>query len=275
VRVLGEAVTASMDDNYLDDESHWAYDPTTASMVEDGFYSGSYYFNNGAMPSYNYWYGYSLSNETATSYTALTDQWHSAVGEGHNGSSNFCIAFPEGQFVEVTNSADGDIINGVYVTNNAYAYNGMSVGDGFATAFKNGDWFKVSAIGFNGDTQTNTVDFYLADYRSENALDHYILDTWQWMDLRSLGKVTKVRFVMDGSDKGQFGLNTAAYFAMDDFGCERDLVTEESRTYKVGNWNLDLGEFFTLDEDGSTVTYILEDLGEVTPAAGAAALLDI
>ncbi len=274
VRVLGNAVVASMDDNYLNDESHWAYDPTTASMVEDGFYSGSYYFNNGAMPSYNYWYGYSLSNETATSYSSLSDQWHSAVGEGHNGSSNFSVAFPEGQFVEVTNSADGDIINGVYVSNSAYAYNGMAVGDGYASAFDDGDWFKIIATGFNGDTQTGTAEFYLADYRGTNALDHYILDTWQWMDLRSLGKVTKVRFQLDGSDKGTYGLNTAAYFVMDDFGCERDIVAEYARTYKVGNWSLDLNQFFTLDDDGSTVTYSLEDLGEIT-AQGAPALLDI
>ena len=276
VRVLGEAVTASMDDNYLDDESHWAYDPTTASMVEDGFYSGSYYFNNGAMPSYNYWYGYSLSNETATSYASLNDQWHSAVGEGHNGSSNFSIAFPEGQFIEITNSADGDNLKGVYVSNNAYAYNGMAVGDGFATAFSQGSWFKLTAVGFDADDEeTARTDFYLADYRSDNALDHYILDTWQWMDLRPLGKVAKVRFLLDGSDKGQYGLNTAAYFALDDFNCERDIVAEESRTYKVGNWNLDLSELFTLDEDGSTVIYTLEDLGEAAPVNGAPALLDI
>ena len=276
VRVLGEAVTASMDDNYLDEESHWAYDQTTASMVEDGFYSGSYYFNNGAYPSWNYWYGYSLSNETATSYTALTDQWHSAVGEGHNGSSNFCISFPEGQFIEITNSADGDNLKGAYVSNNAYAYNGMAVGDGFATAFSQGSWFKLTAVGFDADDEeTARVDFYLADYRSENALDHYILDTWQWMDLRPLGKVAKVRFLIDGSDKGQYGLNTAAYFALDDFNCERDLIANESLTYKVGNWGLDLNELFTLDNDGSTVTYYLEDLGEATATAGAPALRDI
>ncbi len=275
VRVLGEAVTASMDDNYLDEESHWAYDATTAMSVEDGFYSGSYYFNNGAWPSYNYWYGYSLSNETATSYTALTDQWHSAVGEGHNGSSNFCISFPEGQFIEITNSADGDVLKGAYVSNTAYAYNGMAVGDGFATAFSQDSWFKLTAVGFDADDEeTARLDFYLADYRSTNALDHYILDTWQWMDLRPLGKVAKVRFLLDGSDKGQYGLNTAAYFALDDFNCERDIIAEENRTYKVGNWNLDLKEFFTLDEDGSTITYTLEDMGEATPA-GVPALLDI
>lgn len=152
----------------------------------------------------------------------------------------------------------------------------MAVGDGFATAFSQGSWFKLTAVGFDADDEeTARTDFYLADYRSENALDHYILDTWQWMDLRPLGKVAKVRFLLDGSDKGQYGLNTAAYFALDDFNCERDFVAEESRTYKVGNWNLDLKALFTLDEDGSSVIYTLEDLGEAAPVNGAPALLDI
>ena len=88
------------------------------------------------------------------------------------------------------------------------------------------------------------------------------------------GQGYKVRFQLDGSDKGTYGLNTAAYFVMDDFGCERDIVAEYARTYKVGNWSLDLNQFFTLDDDGSTVTYSLEDLGEIT-AQGAPALLDI
>ena len=277
VRVLGDAVTASMDDNYLDEESHWAYDPTTATSVEDGFYSGSYYFNSGAYPSWNYWYGYSLSNETATSYATLNDQWHSAVGEGHNGSSNYCISFPEGQFIEITNSADGDVLKGAYVSNSAYAYMGMAQGDGFATAFSQGSWFKLTAVGFDAEgEETARTDFYLADYRSEKALDHYILDTWQWMDLRPLGKVAKVRFLIDGSDKGQYGLNTAAYFALDDFNCERDIIAEEIRIFKIGNWALNLKEIFTdLEEDGSTITYSLEDLGEAAPIAGAPVMHDI
>ena len=261
VRVIGDAVTASIDDNYLAEESHWAYDPTTEAMVEDGFYSGSYYFNTDAWPSYNYWYGYSFSNETATTYASLVDQWHSAVGEGHNGSSNFVVAFPEGQFVEITNSEDGDVLRGVYVSNNAYAYNGMANGDGFATAFTQGSWFKLTAVGFNGNEQTGTVSKYLADYQSQNALDHYILDTWQWMDLRPLGKVTKVRFTLDGSDKGDYGLNTAAYFVMDDFNCERDM-TEESVTVPMGESTINLSDFFTLVNDGSTIIYDMEEVAE-------------
>ena len=272
VRVLGDAVTATIDDNHLEQESHWAYDPTTASTVSDGFYSGSYYFNTGAWPSYNYWYGYSLSNETATTYTGLDDQWHSAVGQGHNGSANYVVAFPEGQFVEVTNSEDGDELRGVYVSNNAYAYNGMAVGDGFATKFSQGSWFAVNAIGFNGSTQTGTVTFYLGDYRSENTADHYILDTWQWMDLRPLGKVTKVRFTLDGSDKGTYGLNTAAYFVMDDFNCERDMNAATAEV-STGSSTIDLAPYFTLAQDGSTVAYGMEiptggAHGQGAPAAG-------
>ena len=275
VRVLGEAVAASMDDNYLDEDSHWAYDPSTASMITDGFYSGSYYFNNGAMPGYNYWYGYSLSNETSTAYASLADQWHSAVGEGHNGSSNYCVAFPEGQFVEITNSVDGDNLQGVYVSNSAYSFNGMANGDGFARAFKQDDWFKLTAVGFDNDgKETARTDFYLADYRSTNSLDHYILDTWQWMDLRPLGKVAKVRFLLDGTDKGNYGLNTAAYFVMDDFNCERDM-TQATCVVKLGESTINLRDYVVVDDNGSTMVFTLEDAGAVMASAGAPALKDI
>ena len=275
VRVLGEAVAASMDDNYLDEDSHWAYDSSTASMITDGFYSGSYYFNNGAMPSYNYWYGYSLSNETSTAYASLADQWHSAVGEGHNGSSNYCVAFPEGQFVEITNSVDGDNLQGVYVSNSAYSFNGMANGDGIARAFKQDDWFKLTAVGFDANnTETARVDFYLADYRSTNSLDHYILDTWQWMDLRPLGKVAKVRFLLDGTDKGNYGLNTAAYFVMDDFNCERDM-TQATCVVKLGESTINLRDYVVVNDNGSTMVFTLEDAGAVVASAGVPALKNI
>ncbi|MFM7243570.1 MAG: DUF4465 domain-containing protein, partial [Planctomycetaceae bacterium] len=42
------------------------------------------------------------------------------------------------------------------------------------------------------------------------------LATWDWFDLSSLGTVDRIEFSFDGSDKGIFGLNTPAYFAMDD-----------------------------------------------------------
>ena len=266
VRVLGEAVTATIDDNFLPEESHWAYDATEEDFVDDGFYSGSYYFHNGAMPEYDYWYGYAMSNETSTSYATLADQFRSAVGQGHNGSANFVLAYPEGQYVDVTNSESGDVLRGVYVSNAAYTLSSILNGDGIASAFTTGSWFKVIAEGFNGSASTGSVEFYLADYRATNELDHYALDTWQWMDLRPLGNVTRVRFRLDGSDKGSYGLNTPSYFAMDDFNCERDMTVLTSHV-TPGSSTVQLSDLFTLADDGSTVTYGMEAVAEASHIA--------
>jgi hypothetical protein len=43
----------------------------------------------------------------------------------------------------------------------------------------------------------------------------YVSD-WTKFDLSALGKVVMVVFDMDGTDKGDWGLNTPAYFAYDD-----------------------------------------------------------
>ena len=59
------------------------------------------------------------------------------------------------------------------------------------------------------------MDFYLADYRfADNGLD-YIVDDWSWVDLTSLGAVDKLQFGLSSTDNGFFGMNTPAYFAMD------------------------------------------------------------
>ena len=78
--------------------------------------------------------------------------------------------------LRVTNSADGDSINGFYITNNAYALTSMLNGDGMAKPFKKGDYFKVTIKGYNGTSQaTGSVDFYLGDYRADNSADRYLL----------------------------------------------------------------------------------------------------
>jgi len=79
------------------------------------------------------------------------------------------------------------------------------------------DWFLLTITGKDSsDAVTGTVDFYLADYRfDDNSLD-YIVDEWTWVDLTSLGGATKLEFDLDSSDVGTWGMNTPAYFAMDD-----------------------------------------------------------
>jgi hypothetical protein len=59
------------------------------------------------------------------------------------------------------------------------------------------------------------VDFYLADYRFTDNSEDYIVDEWTWVDLSSLGAVDSLSFTLTSSDVGQFGMNTPAYFCMD------------------------------------------------------------
>ena len=55
--------------------------------------------------------------------------------------------------------------------------------------------------------------FYLADYRDGKS---DALSAWTWVDLTGLGdNVSRLEFRMDSTDVGQFGMNTPAYFAID------------------------------------------------------------
>jgi hypothetical protein len=59
------------------------------------------------------------------------------------------------------------------------------------------------------------LDYYLADYRFENNQQDYILDSWKWIDLLLLGEISALRFSLSSSDVGAWGMNTPAYFCVD------------------------------------------------------------
>jgi hypothetical protein len=59
------------------------------------------------------------------------------------------------------------------------------------------------------------VEFFLADYRfADNGLD-YIVDSWEYVELASLGVVKSLEFGLSSSDAGALGMNTPGYFALD------------------------------------------------------------
>ena len=257
--VTGEAITATFENIYLDPEGHWNAQTADGSDNAASFVSGSYKF-----PAWNryggtYWFGYALSNETATSYTDLKDQYRSAAGGGYNGSENYVVHFvsswDEPQKIEVLNNAQGDIVSGFYVTNSAYAINSMTNGDGFAKKFEQGDWFKLTATADNG----NTAEFYLADFRSANPDEHYMLTTWEWFDLSSLGQVRSISFSLTSSDVSAYGMNTPSYFCLDNFGGTRNERTISTQFMENGRLTLDMNTFKTLNEPGATTTYELVD----------------
>ena len=60
--------------------------------------------------------------------------------------------------------------------------------------------------------------FYLADFRDGKS---EIVKDWQYCDLSALGQVSKVSFTLTSSDNGDYGMNTPAYFCLDQFGAKK------------------------------------------------------
>ncbi|MGM9866479.1 MAG: DUF4465 domain-containing protein [Lepagella sp.] len=257
IEVRGEHVVADFDDNYL------AEGAALFPGEESGkFYSGSYAFNYGSMPEYNYWYGYALSNDPSSEFASLSDQYRSAPGGGFD-SDNFCVAYPSGLTIDVVNSEDGEVVKGAYITNSAYAFNSMSYGDVYAQAFSKGSWMMVTIIGEHADGTTSSLDYYLGDYRDSSSLEHYIVDRWEWVDLRPLGRVTSLRFIFDGSDKSSGYLNTPTYLCLDRLG---DLPVMDSYEISLGDAGYDLADLMgdEFDLSDARISYSLSALDDET-----------
>ncbi len=106
------------------------------------------------------------------------------------------------------------------ITNAAYTALSMLNGDTYAKKFGGADgtdpdWLKLIVTGHKADGATESVEVYLADYRSDDPSADYILDQWISVNLNSLGAVVKLSFRMESSDMGDWGMNTPSYFCMD------------------------------------------------------------
>ena len=84
----------------------------------------------------------------------------------------------------------------------------MRDGNPFAKKFEEGDYFTLTATGYNKGIETNKVDIKLAEGTK-------LVDQWIKADLSPLGVVDQIKFTLDSSDKGQFGIYTPTYFCMD------------------------------------------------------------
>jgi hypothetical protein len=168
------------------------------------------------------WSGWAYSNVVNTTTAGFGNQYASFAGGGDN-SPQYAVGFQD-FFTPVTPTIDlpiGTRPTSVRISNTTYAGISMRDGDGFAKKFggttgDDPDFFRLTIHGFDSlNTLTGTVEFFLADYRfANNSLD-YIVSQWTTVPLTSLGDAVKLTFTLDSTDNGQFGMNTPAYFALD------------------------------------------------------------
>ncbi len=164
--------------------------------------------------------------------------YNCAAGKGYNLSNYYATGQP-GSFIRVKSPYNG--VNGFYVTNSTYAYMSMKNGDSFAKKFggvsgNDPDFFKLTVRAYrNGTLKPDSSEFYLADFRfSNNSLD-YISKSWQWVDCSNLGAVDSVTFLLYSSDNGSFGMNTPAYFSIDNFTTAQGVGIAEISSFQSIN----------------------------------------
>ncbi len=217
--VFLQAQISTFDDLKLDSaNAYWNGSDTTG-----GFQSGSVWFYNSYNPSWGSWSGFAYSNVKNDTTAGYTNQYASVAVSGVFHSSKYAVVnaySPAG--LKLKGTLAGTVLKGMYVTNATYAALSMEYGDAFAKKFGGSDgtdpdWFLLTVKGYEKGAFTDSVNFYLADFRFSTSDSDYILKTWKWVDLQPLGKVDSVTFVLHSSDVGQYGMNTPAYFCMDNF----------------------------------------------------------
>lgn len=230
------AGVATFDDLTLAPETYWnGNDDGLANYgygTPSDFTSGDNSFVNYQAAAYLSWEGFAYSNTTDTNTAGVPNQFSAITGSGVNGSANYGVAFTMNMwsaqtaqtFNGATTGKSSQVVDGFYITNTTYAYQSMVNGDSYAKVFGGGDgtdadWFKLSIHGLDSNYEKTgaSVDFFLADFRSDESDQDYIVDEWTWVDLSGLGVVSGLEFNMSSSDGGGGRtMNTPAYFAMDD-----------------------------------------------------------
>jgi len=216
------AQTASTFENLsLAPGSYWN---GSSTPLGSSFASGNAIFPNVYDTAYGgFWSGgWAYSNMQDSTTAGFMNLYSARPAIGYGNSSNYAVG-QQGSVMKLGEEASGKAILGFYVTNGTYAAISMRDGDLFAKKFggesgNDPDWFKLTVKKwFNGEMTDDSVDFYLADYRLEDNANDYIVTDWHWVDLTPLGNVDSIMFKLTSSDMGDWGMNTPAFFCIDNF----------------------------------------------------------
>lgn len=207
----------------------WSLGPESYYNGADGaggFASGGAAFNNTFVDyggGFTFWSGWAVSNVTDTTTPGYENQFAAFPGSGADGSAFYGVASVSAfdPLPTITLPA-GAVPQSVRITNTTYAALSMLYGDQFATQFGGStgtdpDWFRLTITGLDAAAApVGSIEFYLADYRFADSQLDYILDEWTLVDLTPLAGARALTLNLASSDNGAWGMNTPAYFALDE-----------------------------------------------------------
>lgn len=205
------------------------YSPSATIPFQTPEVSFQYKYSGG------YWSGgFAYTNITNSTTAGYTNMFGVRAFTGYTNSTTFVV----GQSNGVINlSAPQSTVNGFYVTNTTYAYLSILNGDQFSRKFGDTtgtgagttiaqgsypDYFKLIVKGYkNGTLKADSSTLMLADYTFTNNTQDFVLSTWQFVNTSNLGQVDSLKFFLRSTDNGDFGMNTPAFFAIDNFSVSK------------------------------------------------------
>ena len=242
------------------------------SDVNGGYETKGMLLNNSYDPEWDSWSGWSISKTTDTTTPGFLNQYSSIVGQGDSGSETYAVGAVGFATVPsiVRNLGSTSSFHSVSITNTTYAVRSMLEGDFFAKKFggetgNDPDWLLLTIEGLDAQQQSiGTLDFYLADYRFEDNQDDYIVDSWVNVPLDDITEAAELRFSMTSSDTGQYGMNTPAYFAIDQL---KTVSQTASPHVQISRNTFDVATDLVVNINSSDVTEV-SDIGAVKIPAG-------
>ncbi len=213
--ITGEYLVSDFEDLSLEPDNYW-----NGSDGSGRFNSASAEFSNVYDPEWFSWGGWAYSSVSDNTTPGWMNQYSAITGTGFDRTMNYSVSYASSPAVVGFTEDKAHAVEGFFVTNSTYAALSMENGDDFTKKFggdegTDPDFFKLDVWGTKDGSDTDTIAYYLADFRSEAPDLDYIIQTWQWVDLTSLGKVDSLQFVLSSSDVGDWGMNTPGYFCLD------------------------------------------------------------
>ncbi len=236
--------TAGFEDIKLDSKGYY-----NGSDQKGSFLSGNFRFFNNYNAEWNSWTGFAASSKNDVTTPGWNNQYSAITGKGVAETPNYAVVYPA---PISTITFKDTVVSGLYVTNSTYAYLSMKNGDDFAKKFggvtgNDSDYLILQIEGFNSENQsTGIVEFYLADFTySINSYD-YIIDTWKWVNLNKLGRISKLQFSLRSTDNSNWGMNTPGYFCIDNLNREIPSASSEIRKMQVSAFPNPFSDFLVI-----------------------------
>ncbi len=186
------------------------------------FASGQVILPNDYSEEFDSWMGWAISSARDDSTPGFQNQYSAIAGAGADLSDSYAVSFSfEPNIIHLRPDALGKPVESLMVTNATYPFLSMRDGDAFAKRFggvdgDDPDYFLLTIKKYyNGIISEDSIDFYLADYRFSDNSEDYIVSRWTKIDLSELGPVDSLWLSLSSTDVGMFGMNTPAYFCVD------------------------------------------------------------